>query len=83
MNSFWTSAANEVANVWHAAQASPFHAFCMAAVVILGAGGLVMVAKEQRRLHRISKANLKRIEKLPRPPEFDPAKFTDTGRAPR
>ncbi len=83
MNSFWTSAANEVANVWHAAQANPFHAFCMTAVVILGGGGLAMVAKEQLRLHRISKENLKRIEKLPHPPEFDPAKFTNTGRAPR
>ncbi len=71
MNSFWTSAANEVANVWHAAQANPFHAFCMTACAILGGGGLIMVAKDQLRLHRISKENQKRIDALPHPPKVD------------
>jgi hypothetical protein len=83
MNSFWTSAANEVANVWHGVQSNPFHAFCMTAITILGVGGITMRIKEKIAEDRRSKEYKERLDRIPDPPEFDPQKFTASDRSPR
>ncbi len=83
MNSFWTSAANEVANVCHTVQANTFNLFCVTAIAILGVGGITMVIKEKVAEHRRSKEFAERFKRLPDPPEFDPRKFSASDRSPR